>query len=307
MKQKRDLSYGAQLALLLLLLGGGMLLTTFFFLGAMVALHIKISDLNNPAFVNQARLINTLGAVFSFFVPAFALAAIVSRRPFRHLGFRSTISAKQVAVVAGISLASIVLGGALGELNQQIPLSKDLYAKAKALEDSYRAATMAMARMKNLGDYFLALVVMALSPAIVEEVLFRGGFQQVLIGLTRSKWAGIIITSILFSAIHFSFFGFLPRLGLGIVLGLVFAYSRNIWLNIFLHFLNNALIVTQLYVLSLRGQPIEKTMDESMPLWWGLIGLAALLGLFVVLRRESTRVWANEHTEIQASPENIVS
>jgi membrane protease YdiL (CAAX protease family) len=60
---------------------------------------------------------------------------------------------------------------------------------------------------------------LAAAPALFEEVLFRGGFQQVFVGWTKNKWAGIIITSILFSAIHFSYFGFLPRLALGIGIG----------------------------------------------------------------------------------------
>jgi uncharacterized protein len=135
-------------------------------------------------------------------------------------------------------------------LNEKIPLPAALYAKAKAMEDEYKASMLAMANMKTLSDYLLALLVLAAAPALCEEVLFRGGFQQVFIGWTRNKWAGIIITSIVFSAFHFSFFGFLPRLALGMVLGLIFFYSKNIWLNMLLHFLNNAMVVTQLYLAS---------------------------------------------------------
>jgi membrane protease YdiL (CAAX protease family) len=164
-----------------------------------------------------------------------------------------------------------------------------------------------MANMKSFEDYLLALLVLAAAPALFEEVLFRGGFQQVFIGWTKSKWAGIIITSLLFSAIHFSYFGFLPRVALGMVLGLIFYHSKNIWLNILLHFLNNAFVVTQLYIVSRQGKSLEKTMDESMPIWWGIIALVVLAILFKAFIKESNKVlFAQEHS-IHSSPENILS
>lgn len=143
-----------------------------------------------------------------------------------------------------------------------------------------------MAYMKNAGDFILTILVMALAPAIFEEVLFRGAFQQVFIQWTKNAWIGIIITSILFSAIHFSYFGFLPRIALGITLGLIFYYTNNLWLSILQHFLNNAFIVAQLYIVQLQGKSVEKAMDETMPLWWGLVGLALLILLFKQLYKE---------------------
>lgn len=131
------------------------------------------------------------------------------------------------------------------------------------------------------------MLVMALAPAIFEEVLFRGAFQKVFTGWTKNAWAGIIITSIIFSAIHFSYFGFLPRIALGIILGLIFYYTNNLWLSILLHFLNNGFVVTQLYILTKQGKPIEKVMDETMPLWWGFIAFALLFVLFRLLQTES--------------------
>jgi membrane protease YdiL (CAAX protease family) len=148
---------------------------------------------------------------------------------------------------------------------------------------------MNMAHMTNLTDYLLAMLVMALAPAIFEEVLFRGAFQQVFIGWTKHAWAGIIITSILFSAIHFSFFGFLPRIALGLILGLIFFYTNNLWLSILLHFLNNGFVVTQLYILTAQGKSIDKVMDETMPIWWGCIALILLVVLFRLLITESTQ------------------
>lgn len=96
-------------------------------------------------------------------------------------------------------------------------------------------------------------------------------------------------------------------MALGVVLGLIFYYSKNIWLSILLHFMNNALVVTQLYVTSRQGKPIEKTMDENVPVWWGAIAVILLLMLFRSFRQESERVLTAKEQSIHSSPENILS
>jgi membrane protease YdiL (CAAX protease family) len=245
--------------------------------------------INRPEHANLAKWMNTIASFISFFLPSLALARVLSKQPFERLGFRGNVQLREIGLILGITVASILLSGSLGALNEKIPLPASWLAKAKEMEETYKTSVMAMAHMQSLGDYLFSLVVMAAAPALFEEVLFRGGFQQVLIGWTRNKWAGLILTSILFSAIHFSYFGFLPRMALGIILGLIFLESGKLWLSILLHFLNNALVVTQLYFAGLKGKSIDKTMDESAPIWWGLIALLLLIYLFRVLRQ-----WENE-------------
>jgi len=312
MNQKPVINYPSQFAFLMGLMGVFVVLGSFL-LPLVGSLVLKvpfmqvISQLNRPENANLSRLLNTMASFFAFLLPALVLARILSRQPFAHLGFHAHVSSKQLVLVLALTFCSIMLSGALGQLNEWIPLPATWYAKAKAMEDAYKATMMAMANMKSATDYLLALLVLAAAPAVFEEVLFRGGFQQVFVGWTDHKWAGILITSILFSAIHFSYFGFLPRMALGVVLGLIFYYSKNIWLSILLHFMNNALVVTQLYVTSRQGKPIEKTMDENVPVWWGAIAVILLLMLFRSFRQESERVLTAKEQSIHSSPENILS
>ncbi len=312
MDQKSSISYPFQFAILVGLMGFFMIATALVvpFLGS-ILMHVPllqvIPAMNKPEYVDVSRLLNTVASVLVFLLPALLLARIVSRKPFAQLGFTTAINNKQLLLVIVITFASMILSGALGELNEKIPLSPSLYAKAKALEDTYKSAMMAMAHMKSLQDYVMALLVLAAFPALFEEVLFRGGFQQIFVGWTNSKWGGIIITSILFSAIHFSYFGFLPRAALGVVLGLIFYYGKNIWLNIVLHFLNNAFVVTQLYIVSRQGKSIEKTMDESMPMWWGVVSLFFLFIFFRSFRQQSNKVLASKTIYTNSSSENMIS
>ncbi len=312
MNQRPAINYPLQFAFLLGLMGVFIVLTAFLvpFIGSLM-LHTPFmqvtSQLNRPENTDVSRFLNTLASLLVFLLPALLLARLVSKQPFAYLGFNTVVSAKQVVWVLLIMFAGIMLSGALGELNEKIPLPARWYARAKALEDEYKASMMSLANMKTRADYILSLIVLAAAPAMFEEILFRGGFQQVFIGWTNNKWLGIIITSILFSAFHFSYFGFLPRFALGLILGLIFLYSKNIWLNIFLHFLNNAFVVTQLYLASRMGRSLEKTMDESVPVWWGIVALGLLVIFFRSFKKETKLVLTAHQQQIYSSPENIHS
>ncbi|MEN9299838.1 MAG: hypothetical protein RLZZ429_2151 [Bacteroidota bacterium] len=292
MNQRQQISYPLQFLMLLGLVGLFMIFGSILIaaLGSNLlgVSLLQVPDaLNRPQNANISRLLNTLATLIAFLVPAVVFAKIIAKQPLSWLGFNKQINAKQLLIVVLITFAGMVLSGSLGMLNQQIPLSEGLLKQAQQLENTYKNAMMNMAHMTSFTDYLLAMLVMALAPAIFEEVLFRGSFQQVFVGWTKNAWAGIIITSILFSAIHFSFFGFLPRIALGLILGLIFFYTNNLWLSILLHFLNNGFVVTQLYILTAQGKSIDKVMDETMPIWWGIIALVILVVLFRLLITET--------------------
>jgi hypothetical protein len=97
------------------------------------------------------------------------------------------------------------------------------------------------------GVWLVNLLVMALLPALGEEMLFRGLIQRYMIGLTRNTHAAIWITACIFSAFHLQFYGFIPRLLLGALLGYLFVWSGNLWVPVLVHFINNALGVSIYY------------------------------------------------------------
>ena len=307
---KPVISYFGQFGILLGLLGGCFIIGSILGFGvwyAMTGATITTleKDMLNPAYASAAKVMQLVASFGMFFLPAFFYAVIVNKRPLQHLGFRSLLSKKQIILVAVIVIVGLFLSGALGELNQMIPVSKKWALRFHKWEDDYSEQIMAMASMKNIWDYLFTLTVIALAPAIFEEVLFRGGFQQIFIKWFGSVWIGILITSILFSAVHVSFYGFLPRAALGIILGLLFYYSKNIWLNIFAHFLNNGIAVTQLYAMSKNGKIPKEAMDDSMPFFSGpvssmvivllvMVTLTALIPLIKTFKQESKRIGADK-------------
>jgi len=89
-------------------------------------------------------------------------------------------------------------------------------------------------------ELLLNLVVIALLPALGEELIFRGIIQQKLAASWQQPQLAIWATAIIFSSIHLQFQGFFPRVLLGAALGYLFMWTRNLWIPIFAHFVFNA-------------------------------------------------------------------
>lgn len=246
-------------------------------------------DMNDPAYLNAMRVMQLVATLFVFFIPAVITAMVLSKKPYRFLGFNFWFSSRQVIMTILIMLAALPLVGALGELNKMIPLTKALTDKFQQLEDTYADQVKILANIKTPADFVISLLVMAVAPAVFEETMFRGGLQNLLQKLMKNPWLAIGITSILFSAIHISFYGFLPRVALGVVLGLLFYYSGSLWLCILGHFFNNALVVTQIYVYQKQGKSVEEAMNETFPIWYGILALAALWFLFRNFKKTAER------------------
>ena len=91
-------------------------------------------------------------------------------------------------------------------------------------------------------------MLIAILPALGEELFFRGIVQRIFISWTKNPLLGIIIGAFLFSFMHLQFYGFIPRFYLGIIFGLIYFWSGSIWLPILAHFLNNAAAVIILFI-----------------------------------------------------------
>ncbi len=247
-----------------------------------------------PENVQFSRFANALATFLAFFVPSWAVARIASRSPMQELGFNSHLTIKQVAAVGAIGFGALFISGSLAEINEMIPMPASFLAKARQMEDDYIKTMLSLANMKDIWDLLLGLLVIAVAPAIFEEVLFRSGLQRILVGLTKNAFLGILIASILFSAIHGSYFGFLPRVALGVILGLIYHYGNNIWPAILMHFLNNAVVVIQIFMYTQAGKPIKEAIEESMPIWYGLIGLVVVVPAILFLKKEANTFFPKE-------------
>ena len=129
---------------------------------------------------------------------------------------------------------------------------------------------------------------MAFFPAMFEEVFFRGALQNLLVRWWKNPFIAILVTSLVFSLIHMSVYLFLSRAILGFVLGLLYHKTKNIWVNIIAHFLNNAIAMAQLFYMSTRAEKLDlDKLDPSYPLWIGIAAFGVLVFLFWLLDKYS--------------------
>jgi membrane protease YdiL (CAAX protease family) len=297
---KPKISYGSQLLLLFGLIIGGFILAGIIQLGFVLSM-MSLKDLMNgdaqkmmqamakPENVNSARLMQMFGTLVLMFLPALIFAKIVNGKPLDYLGLKNKFNLTQLGLVIAIAIAALFLSGGLGELNKLIPIPHKLELKFKAMEDTYAEQVMIIGNMKTFADYIISLIMIAILPALFEEILFRGALQKLLVNWLQNPHIAIIITSFLFSAVHASYYGFLPRMGLGLLLGYLYYYSKSIWLNITMHFINNGIAITALYWATQKGQSAKDAMDESYPLWVGGIALIAVVGLMMTYKKVCER------------------
>ena len=135
--------------------------------------------------------------------------------------------------------------------------------------------------------------------AIPEELFFRGALQRIIIHLTKQPFIGIVITGILFSALHFQFEGFLPRMLLGMILGFFYWYSGSIWTNIAAHFVNNAV-----QVLAVSYMPKFVNKNPETPLLAAMASAVAVWAILWFYQRESTITWAKVYKPNDLTPYN---
>lgn len=247
------------------------------------------AELLKPENINAVRVIQVVSTAVTFFLPAFFTAMIINRRPVKLLGFTTQFNYRQLLLALGIMFGAAITAASLAELNELIPIPKNAADYFRKLEDNYSAQVEAMTNIRTFGDYIISIIMIALLPAVFEETFFRGGMQNLLTRFSKKPWLAILITSLIFSVIHLSYYGFLARVCLGVVLGLIFYYSRSLWLSIAAHFFNNAIAVTQMYVLIKQGKPVKEAMNETYPMWWGIIGVILLYVLFIVFKRISAK------------------
>ena len=241
--------------------------------------------------ISYARLAQVLGTFFIFFVPAALYLFICHGKNTLWLGFNKHINGWQILVGFFLIFFSNFIAGSLADISKTIFTHfPGINVMAQQLEGAYRDQVSVLSNLQSWGEFVMALVIMAFFPAMFEEIFFRGALQNLLVRWWKKPLIAIMITSVLFSLVHMSLYLFLSRLALGFVLGLMYQRSKNLWVNIVAHFLNNAMVLIQLFWISRHNEKIEldKT-DLNIPIWGGLVAVAITYGLFLLFEKVSVK------------------
>ena len=250
-----------------------------------------MAAIKDPQHVNTARMMQVLGTFSLLFVPAVLFSLVCNgKRPF-WLGFNRYINIYQVLIGFLIIFTANIMAAPMEELVKKMVVHfPSLDTMAQQLEKEYNEQVVALSNLTSWPEFILAIFIMAFFPALFEEVFFRGVLQTLLVKWWKRPLLAILVTSIVFSLIHMSVYLFLSRVVLGFVLGWMFYQTRNIWVNIIAHFLNNAIAVAQLFALSRANEkPDVSKIDPKVEWWFGLIAIVILFFLFKTLIRYSQK------------------
>ena len=202
----------------------------------------------------------------------------------RRLGAGWWLLAAAVLIVVILPLMSVIIAW---NADAHFPAAlHDFEVWAWASEDRAGELTKFLTRFNSGARFAVGVVVIALVPAVAEELVFRGVIQKNLVRWF-SPHVGVWLGAALFSAIHFQFFGFVPRFVLGLVLGYLYLWSGNILVSMAAHFTQNAFQLLILY-LAQRGQfgwGFDPDATDALPLTLVLPSVLLTAGLLYVLYR----------------------
>jgi membrane protease YdiL (CAAX protease family) len=287
-----DMRPGSKMALLIALTGIGLIVGGFLAFSFVAAwLHVGLRDIQSyllqPQYASLMQLANALASIIAFGFPSIVLALLSRGKLVANLGFKNFSSKDQIGWVILLAITGLLLSGALGDLSEKIPVSASIRNWATQLEDQYKKALYAMTQMHSMVDLGIALLAVAVVPAIVEELFFRATLQKTIIEWSGKPILSIVITAIIFSAFHFSYFGFLSRMSLGIVLGLVYYYTKNIGAPMLMHFINNGIGVSALYFVRQDPQKTEKVVEGNFSYYWAIVALVVIFYLIQKIKNSS--------------------
>lgn len=233
-------------------------------------------------FVKGLLLINH---IFSFLMPSVLIAWMVYRRRWVEvLNLDKTISWQTSLLLIPLLACAFVLAQGFFELNSFLLRQTPWFDSLTEAEKLMERLQVGLLKMDSVWDLLSALLVMAIVPAIGEELLFRGLIQKHLTLHMGRAGMAIVITALLFSVVHFQAQRFFAIFWLGMVLGWLYFKTANLWVPIAAHFLNNAMQVFFAWANQAQLEKLNQESDVHLEWWTYLLATVLLIGFAYLLK-----------------------
>lgn len=249
-------------------------------------------------------LFQTMQAILLFMLPPLMIAYLWNDQPMQWLHLTSNRHSYQSTIMIILSIAIMISAipviNALAVWNRMIRLPESLQGLEQLMlhwEQSAEQMLQSFLTWQNGAWQVLILniIVLAMLPAIGEELTFRGLLQNILVGKDNANYEGrtlsirthaaVWLTAFIFSFIHFQFYGFLPRLLLGALLGYALAWSGKIHYSIIMHATNNTLSVILFYLATYVWNISSDSLDAlgTGHTWWLTLVCTPVLCILILL------------------------
>lgn len=264
----------------------GMLVLTGFLASSVVSVVLTAGM--SAGSVAYIQVVQLLASALIFLLPAIATAWLCSEQPAVFLGLTRPLDLRRLGwVVAATFLISPTIS-LVAHFNGQVQLPKFMAPLEQLMHEMETAAAELVSQMLSQStpwSLVVNLVVMAVAAAVCEEFLFRGAILSLFRRTIRNPHVAIWLVAAIFSAVHLQFYGFIPRMLLGAFLGYLLYWTKNIWLPVAAHFLNNTAAVIGLSSDSLKDNAFfADEMNVSDLGWFSLVALVTLVAFAGCMR-----------------------
>ncbi len=245
----------------------------------------SLSNITHPGYANLLKYFQAVQSVGLFVIPPLVLGWFFGGNSIKYLRLHKKTRWITILLTTVIMISAIPLINLMAHLNAQISLPdfmSSIEEWIKQTEDAARHLTEKFLAAETPYDLLLNVFIIAVIPAIGEELLFRGVIQRLFSEWTRNPHAGIWITAVIFSAMHLQFYGFIPRTMLGVLFGYMLVWTGNMWIPITAHFVNNAMAVMVFYFIQRKQLGEEMETIGSEPADWIYITLSLIFFLFFI-------------------------
>jgi membrane protease YdiL (CAAX protease family) len=256
-------------------------------------LQTLLNDFSNPSAISVLKLIQTVSTIGTFILPAFLIAWLFDSQPMNYLALSKKVSFSSIILVVVALISALPLINFLGDLNSRMSLPSFLGGVERWMQASEEEAaklTKSFLEMHSVSDVLFNVFMIALLPALGEELLFRGIIQRIFSEWSKNVHIGVWISAVLFSAMHMQFYGFIPRMMLGALLGYLLVWSGSLWLPIIAHFVNNASAVIFTYLFNKQMMAVDPdkvgTENDYRAVLISVLLTGALLWLFYKKERK---------------------
>ena len=259
---------------------------TYQIIGGVITVLVLGPDIiEEPTNLNLTRIIITFSQFMFRLVPVIVLSMMQGNV------FKVTFRLKKpdilvfILSVLGILVVQPFLQVYLYLQNKlifSIPFGTEILKSVKELFDSLEALTLKLVASNSVPEFIFVVFVIAITPAICEEFLFRG-----LILKNFERFAtpvrAIVFTGLIFALFHFHPFNIIPLAILGIYLTFITFYSGSLYTAIFVHFINNFFSAAAVYIFG-KEQIDDPDMGGPELAQFILLGVLSLVMFLAVIK-----------------------
>ncbi len=238
------------------------------------------------------RVFFSIYSIGTFIFSAFILSIIFKQKPLEYLKLNRFPKPVFLIMIPLLFIIALPILSWMIQWNSSFVLPDFLAGieqKLKAMEDVNNQLYALLLDMDNYTDLFANIMVMALIPAIGEELFCRGVLLNIFYEYSGKKFWSVVIVAIIFTLLHMQFYKFLPMMTLAIMLGLFINWTQSIWASIFFHFLNNTLAVCGNFYYQRGVKNLLTDEKNQIPYYLTILSFLLTIAIIVWLNKFSKR------------------